>query len=176
MEEEREEEEVEEEERVEVVKRKKGGREKKKKGRVVLEEVNLSRDKEVILSDEVEGERKEGEEGWADKVMTSVYRIASYLGGAAVGSEKGAGSSQVQGRRLVGDGRGAQRKQRARVVKKKGSGVRKRGDGGVAKGISQMEQQIRAGSHAKTAGSGGGMGDSSGGVQHSTAIYSVLLV
>ena len=47
-----------------------GGREKKKKGRVVLEEVNLSRDKEVILSDEVEGERKEEEEGWADKAMT----------------------------------------------------------------------------------------------------------
>ena len=41
---------------------------------------------------------------------------------------------------MVGDGRGAQRKQRARVVKKKGSGVRKRGDGGVVKGISQMEQ------------------------------------
>ena len=57
--------------------------------------------------------------------MTSVYGIVSYLGGAAVGSEKGAGSSQGQGRRLVGDGRGAQRKQRARVVKKKGSGVRK---------------------------------------------------
>ena len=40
----------------------------------MLEEVNLSRDKEVILSDEVEveGERKEEEEGWADKAMTSV--------------------------------------------------------------------------------------------------------
>ena len=81
MEEEREEEEVEEEERVEVVRRKKGGREKKKKGRVVLEEVNLSRDKEVILSNGVEGERKEEEEGWADKAMMSVYGIMSYLGG-----------------------------------------------------------------------------------------------
>ena len=109
--------------------------------------------------------------------MTSVYGIMSYLGGAAVGSEKGAGSlQQAQGRRLVGDGRGAQGKQRTRVVKKKGSGVGKRGDGGVVKGISQMEQQIWAGSHMKTAGSGGWMGDSSGGVQHSTAIYSVLLV
>ena len=62
----------------------------------------------------------------------------------------------MQGRRLVGDERGAQGKQRTRVVKKKGSGVRKRGDGGVAKGISQMEQQIWAGSHVKTAGLGGG--------------------
>ena len=62
MEEEREEEEVEEEEKMEVVQRRKGGREKEKKGRVVLEEVNLSRDKEVILSNEVEveEEKKEG--------------------------------------------------------------------------------------------------------------------
>ena len=59
---------------------------------------------------------------------------------------------QVQGRRLVGDGRGAQGKQRTRVVKKKGSGVGKRGDGGVAKGISQLEQQIQAGSHTSKPG------------------------
>ena len=62
----------------------------------------------------------------------------------------------MQGRRLVGDGRRAQGKQRTRVVKKKGSGVGKRGDGGVVKRISQMEQQIQAGSHTKMAGAGGG--------------------
>ena len=125
----------------------------------MLEEVNLSRDKEVILSNEVEveEERKEEEEGWADKAMTSVYGIVSYLGGAVAGRGKGVGSSQqVQGRRSVGDGRRVQGKQGARVVKKKGLGVGKRGDGGVAKGILQMEQQIQAGSHMKTAGVGGG--------------------
>ena len=178
MEEEREEEEVEEEERVEVVKRKKGGREKKKKGRVVLEEVNLSRDKEVILSNEVEGERKEEEEGWADKAMTSVYGIMSYLGGAVVGSEKGAGSlQQVQGRRLVGDGRGAQGKQRTRVVKKKGSGVGKRGErwggckGDFADGAANLGRESHEDGRIR-----GWMGDSSRGVQHSTAIYSILPV
>ena len=118
----------------------------------------------------VEGERKEEEEGWADKAMMSVYGIMSYFGGAAVGSEKGAGKEV---------GRGWE--ESPREAKDKGSeeeGFRsgkKRRWGGCKGDFTDGAANLGRESHEDSR-SRGWMGDSSRGVQHSTAIYSILPV